>query len=498
MAEAGEEWTTIAKTKGKKKTKPEDEWQEVGSAKKDRRRKESAATAPNSNQQQAPPQQQGGQGGGRGGGRGGGGGYQGGGGTLPRKDSRGGGRPPPGTPRGGGNLRGGHTPSPGPGARSNTPGSTSTPPVRATPPPPSNPGLALQGAWAAKKTTPSSQEATPPPADNAWGGKKSSSQEPTPPQSSQQTPPPARKASWANVANNKEEEEAKEVVDASPVEVKAGEETSEEKEVSPAKVEEATTVKVEEVTTVKVEDPSPTASQIEAKQEELTQVKSNLDDPAPEPKRPETVAISREDASDMLTEEDKSDTSLNKVVEEVKTCDNVTKEVVEEKELTVIKKPESMEPALEVTMADSNGNFPTDANENITETHTSEKVNCVDAEEKLLEEKAGDQEEINQNSVASNLHMAVARMDIAADNGDGKPLTNGVDKEESKGLPYTAEQWAPNNPDGKKQYERDFLLQLQRNPLSMKKPEAMPTNMEIIRDEVDKDILRHVASTPYR
>ena len=27
---AGEEWTTIAKTKGKKKTKPEDEWQEVG------------------------------------------------------------------------------------------------------------------------------------------------------------------------------------------------------------------------------------------------------------------------------------------------------------------------------------------------------------------------------------------------------------------------------------------------------------------------------------
>ena len=29
FAKAGEEWTTIAKTKGKKKTKPEDEWQEV-------------------------------------------------------------------------------------------------------------------------------------------------------------------------------------------------------------------------------------------------------------------------------------------------------------------------------------------------------------------------------------------------------------------------------------------------------------------------------------
>ena len=291
-----------------------------------------------------------------------------------------------------GGGRGGHTPSPGPGARSNTPGSTSTPPVRATPPPPSNTGPALQGAWAAKKTTPSSQEATPPPAENAWGGKKSSSQEPTPPQSSQPTPPPPRKASWANVANSKEEEEEeKETAEASPGEVKVGEQTSEEKDVSPVKVEEVT-AKLEEIT--------PTADQIEAKQKELTEVESNLDDAASMP------AISREKASDMLTEEDKSDMSLKKVAEEVKPSDNVTKEVVEEgKELTVIKKPESMGPTLEVTVADSNGNFPADANENITETLTGEKVNCVGTEEEakektVEEERAGDREEINQNSVA--------------------------------------------------------------------------------------------------
>ena len=170
----------------------------------------------------------------------------------------------------------------------------------------------------------------------------------------------------------------------------------EEKEVSPVKVEEVT-AKLEEIT--------PTASQSETKQKELTEVESNLDDAASEPKRTEVPAISREEASDMLTEEDKSDTSLKKVVEEVKPSDNVTKEPEqEEKELTVIKKPESIEPALEVAVADSNGNFPTDANENITETLTSEKVNCVDAEEEakektMEEEKAGDREEINQNSV---------------------------------------------------------------------------------------------------
>ena len=34
-------------------------------------------------------------------------------------------------------------------------------------------------------------------------------------------------------------------------------------------------------------------------------------------------------------------------------------------------------------------------------------------------------------SYNSNLHLAVARMDIAAtDKGDGKPLTNGIIKEE--------------------------------------------------------------------
>ena len=31
-------------------------------------------------------------------------------------------------------------------------------------------------------------------------------------------------------------------------------------------------------------------------------------------------------------------------------------------------------------------------------------------------------------------------------------------------------QWSPVNPEGKKQYERDFLLQLQKNPLSLQKP----------------------------
>ena len=140
---------------------------------------------------------------------------------------------------------------------------------------------------------------------------------------------------------------------AKPVEevetVKMGEQVSEGKELASGNL------KVENVATV-------------AKDEELTPIEANLDDAASVPKRldVDTVAISREEASDMLTKEDKSDISLEKVVEEVKSSDNVTKEEVE-KEQTVIKKESAELSVMEVSVADSNGNFPSDANENITE-----------------------------------------------------------------------------------------------------------------------------------
>lgn len=43
------------------------------------------------------------------------------------------------------------------------------------------------------------------------------------------------------------------------------------------------------------------------------------------------------------------------------------------------------------------------------------------------------------------------------------------------------DQWSPVNPDGKRQYDRRFLLELQNNPLSLKKPESLP-NLEVVRD----------------
>ncbi len=50
---------------------------------------------------------------------------------------------------------------------------------------------------------------------------------------------------------------------------------------------------------------------------------------------------------------------------------------------------------------------------------------------------------------------------------------------------YKEDQWSPINVEGKKQYDRDFLMQLQKDPLSIKKPKNLP-NMEIIKDKVNE------------
>lgn len=45
------------------------------------------------------------------------------------------------------------------------------------------------------------------------------------------------------------------------------------------------------------------------------------------------------------------------------------------------------------------------------------------------------------------------------------------------------DQWSPVNPEGKKTYDRLFLLELQNNPASQKKPEGLPS-LEVVRDKV--------------
>ena len=413
MAEAGveDEWTTIAKKPVKKKSKQE-EWTEVP-GKKERRKKESTGAPP------APsPAPQGAQGGGRGrggergGGRGRGEGRgRGGGNTLPRKDSRQGGKPPPagGTlPRGGGySARGNHTPSPGPGARSVTPSSQTQ--ARSTPPPPAP---VLQGAWAAK------------------AGSQGSTPQGTPPPSVIATPPPPRKASvWGNVAKVEEVVKVEEAVEAPSAAPSKEESSAKEETVAKIEVSSDEAAKESKPAEAKPAAVKPVEAKIESSTNESVETELIV-----EVKEGIEVVSEPDVVSSEVLKEDKPVINVTVVGpsgESIKKQDTIEEEAkTEPQENTVLemeKKDEEKEenkPVIgkeEVVLADSNGNFPTDANENI---------NRVGKERDKVAE-------INSNNVDMK-------------NGPDKmaPLTNGVSKEEDadmekkepKALPYTPEQ----------------------------------------------------------
>jgi translation initiation factor 4G len=48
------------------------------------------------------------------------------------------------------------------------------------------------------------------------------------------------------------------------------------------------------------------------------------------------------------------------------------------------------------------------------------------------------------------------------------------------------DQWSPLNPEGKKKYERDFLMELQNDPQSKKKPENLPDLEVVLKDNTNR------------
>lgn len=60
---------------------------------------------------------------------------------------------------------------------------------------------------------------------------------------------------------------------------------------------------------------------------------------------------------------------------------------------------------------------------------------------------------------------------------------------------YTEDQWSPLNREGKKQYDRSFLLQLQDDPLSLKKPSGLP-ELEVVKEKAIQHKLPDINRSP--
>ena len=78
-------------------------------------------------------------------------------------------------------------------------------------------------------------------------------------------------------------------------------------------------------------------------------------------------------------------------------------------------------------------------------------------------------------------------------NGD---METGEEDSAANELPYKNDQWSPLNMEGKKQYDRDFLISLQANPLSLQKPDTLPSNMDVILNSPNPDTMRSITSAP--
>ncbi|KAH7972960.1 hypothetical protein HPB52_019481 [Rhipicephalus sanguineus] len=61
-----------------------------------------------------------------------------------------------------------------------------------------------------------------------------------------------------------------------------------------------------------------------------------------------------------------------------------------------------------------------------------------------------------------------------------RPCSPKLAKINSKGRRYRDDQWCPLNPEGRKQYDQHFLLMLQGEPISLKKPSIL-SNVYVIK-----------------
>ncbi|NXB96588.1 IF4G3 factor, partial [Vidua chalybeata] len=72
--------------------------------------------------------------------------------------------------------------------------------------------------------------------------------------------------------------------------------------------------------------------------------------------------------------------------------------------------------------------------------------------------------------------------------GEGTDATSGCTESPGEGpvYQYKPEQWKPLDPEGKKQYDREFLLDIQFMPACIQKPEGLPPISDVVLDKVNQ------------
>ncbi|XP_065430887.1 eukaryotic translation initiation factor 4 gamma 3 isoform X19 [Chrysemys picta bellii] len=144
-------------------------------------------------------------------------------------------------------------------------------------------------------------------------------------------------------------------------------------------------------------------------------------------------------------------------------------------------------------------------------TQAAEEVLEAETERKAEEELSGDKvPESEQDKMSHGFHLErdtseLKKAKVVEENGEqeAEPLRNGAEcvsereepdansgSTESSGeglvYQYKPEQWKPMNPEGKKQYDREFLLDFQFMPACIQKPEGLPPISDVVLDKINQ------------
>ncbi|XP_045154687.1 eukaryotic translation initiation factor 4 gamma 3 isoform X4 [Echinops telfairi] len=143
-------------------------------------------------------------------------------------------------------------------------------------------------------------------------------------------------------------------------------------------------------------------------------------------------------------------------------------------------------------------------------TRTTEELSEAELEPKAEEELSGDKIiEAEQDKKKQGFHperdpSGLKKMNAMEENGeDVEPVRNGAESiSEGEGIdtnsgstdssgdgstfPFKPESWKPADTEGKKQYDREFLLDFQFMPACIQKPEGLPPISDVVLDKINQ------------
>ncbi|NWZ98695.1 IF4G3 factor, partial [Nesospiza acunhae] len=237
-------------------------------------------------------------------------------------------------------------------------------------------------------------------------------------------------------------------------------------------------------------------------------------EPAAEAAQEETAAVTVEvepseapPAEGDLEGEESTRTTLSEEVKDTEKKEETEADgqLEESREALSVNSSKSPVPAQTAVTAPKTWKKPkerTQGTEEVTEAETEPKEEEEPSGDKVLE---SDQEKTGHGLEAEREPSELKAVKAVEENGEqeAEPVRNGAESvsegegtdgtsgcTESSGegpvYQYKPEQWKPLDPEGKKQYDREFLLDIQFMPACIQKPEGLPPISDVVLDKVSQ------------